>query len=458
MAINPKDLDILRPATSSVDRLKARKNRPKPWHTEMPIDAPETSQASRSISAEPLTSPEEARSGIETVLKESLQTTFLEHKKSSTEKEVEPKLSQSEDKGLKEVGPKLSQSRAKLKPEIKVEPRVRVKVEPQPEPLLKPKLSQTKVKVEPKSTFLGGIESLVGLQRNTLLFIYDSCRNQGSRVSPPITVQNAAAAVESTLAAVRKAIQRLEIKGFINRSSYKDGRGGWTCYELAESTYRDLLQIETRVKVEPMLSQTRVKVGPQPEPQPEPSLSSSSSDLFSNKDLTTTEANQDLWQSVTWQILAPHGFTETHLRQLQDSKVDPEKLQKSIEAFEFDLRVNKRTFQKGPVVVFMGIVRRGGEYAPPANFESEEDKLLRELVERKESAKNRKLELEKKALEFEFETWFENLSPSERDEIVPETSVIRSGTKAQEVTLKKYFQDKIWPELKAKLTKPGVEI
>ena len=92
---------------------------------------------------------------------------------------------------IDKVEPKLSQSDAKVepKPEPHHKPKLsqsEAKVEPQPEPLHKPKLSQSEAKVEPIGTF----ESLVGLQRNTLLFIFETCLISASNISGAFEISN----------------------------------------------------------------------------------------------------------------------------------------------------------------------------------------------------------------------------------------------------------------------------
>lgn len=203
------------------------------------------------------------------------------------EPKVEPKLGQTEVKLEPKVkpnpAPMLGQSEAKVEPIISQRKEALRKVEPKPEPIHKPKLSQTEVKVEPKAVF----EELVGLQRNVLIHFFEMCVRGGSRITPPVAISNLAIAVETTTSAGRKAIQRLEEKGFIIRATFKDGRGGWTKYEVKEEVYKTLLLSQTRAKVEPNISQSRVKVGTQVEPKPEPNVPYSNNSSL--KENTNTE-------------------------------------------------------------------------------------------------------------------------------------------------------------------------
>lgn len=71
------------------------------------------------------------------------------------------------------------------------------------------------------------------------------------RTTPPVAITNLAIATETTVSAGRKAIQRLVAKGFIVREAFKDGRGGWTKYELKEEAYKTLLLDNRITKLEP---------------------------------------------------------------------------------------------------------------------------------------------------------------------------------------------------------------
>jgi hypothetical protein len=159
---------------------------------------------------------------------------------------VEPKWSQTEAKVEPEPEPKWSQTEAKVEPRKSKKIQSRAKVEPEPEP----KWSQTEAKVEPKVRLAPHPSSVVGLQRKALLFLYESCRFLGSRITPPFAIQNIADGCKTSISATKKAIQRLIEKKILLRAEYKDGRSGWTRYELPASIYNALLHEETGAKVE----------------------------------------------------------------------------------------------------------------------------------------------------------------------------------------------------------------
>lgn len=70
---------------------------------------------------------------------------------------------------------------------------------------------------------------------------------------------------------------------------------------------------------------------------------------------------------------------------------------------------------------------------------------MRELVERSKEVKMRRELLEKEAFGFAFEEWIESLDSKTRNELVPVTSVIESGSKIQTMKLKEHFRLSVWP-------------
>ena len=291
-----------------------------------------------------------------------------------------------------ELEPKWSQSGAKVGTEL--EPKwsrdfpLQEKVEPQLEPHHEPKWSQSGAKVEPKSS----ISSLVGLQKKLIFFMFDASKQSRGRVTFPLSIQHISNFLETTSSATKKAIQRLEKKGVISRVEFKDGRAGWTKYELTDSIFQDLLLVESRAKAEPKWSQSGAKVGTELEPQLEPTSPSSSSINISNLKATTTgTAHAGLppeWESID---LSPLTDLQLHigvpqiLQLYRWGSIDVKTLQDSILHFSFDLEVNKshEKIQTDPLRFFMGILRREGVYNAPQNYESLRVRALREYLERK---------------------------------------------------------------------------
>ena len=82
---------------------------------------------------------------------------------------------------------------------------------------------------------------------------------------------------------------------------------------------------------------------------------------------------------------------------------------------------------------------------PLDHIETNSEALMREFVERAKDAKSRRELLEKEAFEFAFDEWIESLDSKRRDQLVPVTSVIESGSKIQTMKLKEHFRLSVWP-------------
>lgn len=377
-----------------------------------------------------------------------------------TEAKVELKWSQS---GVK-AEPNKSQSEVKVEPLKRALYESGVKVETKLEPQVESKWSQCEVKVETKVEPIAHSSSIVGLQRKALVFLYDSCRFSGSKISPPFAIQNIADACATSISATKKALQRLEQKRFIYRTEYKDGRSGWTRYQLPDGIYNELLQTESGAKVESKWGQTRAKVGTKVEPEPEPSGPSSSS-----KDLdliTTTTGKQDdssklapEWKAIDLTDLMGIRFGQSHVAQVaKQGLLSPEQFQESIYAFALDLEVNGkgREINGAPLNYFMGILRRG-PYTPPANYESPQIRQKRLYLEAKEREIKQLADLESRLEAVEFEEWRARLSVEEKARCVPVTDFAKVGSPGHNGQLKQYFYDNVWPERKLLVFQSGAK-
>ena len=359
----------------------------------------------------------------------------------------EPIMSQSGAKRKPLHEPIMSQSGANHEPKKFALTKNLKNHEPQPEPLHEPIMSQSGANHEPKNEFY----SLVGLQRNSLLFIFETCLENGSKISSPISASILASSLKSTVAAVRKATQRLEEKRFVIRSQFKDGRGGWTKYELPNAVYSELLTVKTRANHEPIMSQSGAKRKPQPEPQPEPSLSSSSRDLLLNNSTTTESvenSDADASESFDFSIVTEFGITSSTVNRCKElyPSVPNDQLCALIERFGKFMKTPDGKRVQNARGFFISLAEQLSKGVTPLDhIETNSEALMREFVERAKEAKQRREMLEKEAFEFAFEEWVETLDSKKRDELVTPNAVIESGSKFQTMKLKEHFRVHVWP-------------
>ncbi len=282
-----------------------------------------------------------------------------------------------------------------------------------------------------------------------------------------MSLEYIASICQTTKLSAHKSIQRLEAKGLIVRTEFKNGRGGWTRYELPESVYQDILHNENFSNLRTNLGQMQDKVGAQlrTELRTTGSSSSSSNNIYKN---TTTEEDSFIstvvessalppeWQEVNIEQLSPIGFTVTHLTQLAKSnKLPPAIVQDSIYAFAFDLEHNgkAKSIKVNPINFFMGILRSGQPYAAPGNYESPSDRSMRLYLEKKRADEQRKAAMEAELLETEFNEWSSSLTPEEKEQLLPLHILNQKHMSPKIAHLRTYYRDNVWPEKKNEIMK-----
>jgi len=356
-----------------------------------------------------------------------------------TTNEVKINLGQTGDKPRTELGTNLGQEKH-IASETSDKPRTELRTEP------RTNLGQT----QDNFPILCSFSSLVGLQRKITLFIYEACKISRSRVTCPLSTEHLAQSCETTKFSVQKTIQRLEIKKIILRNNFKNGRGGWTQYELSDAIFQDIIHEETQSKLRTNLGQTQDKPKTEPRTEPRTSLSSSSSSsyIINNKTTTTDPDQKKSELSPEWNLdidsLSSIGFTKNHLMQIADqNKLTPDMVQESIFAFAYDLTHNDtKKFATNPLNYFMGILRKGIPYAPPVGYESPQDAAMRQYLERQEAIKRQRQEMEQRAFELAFEEWVMQLEAEEKDRIIPQHA--RKFAPAAKSCLKEHFKKEIW--------------
>lgn len=258
-------------------------------------------------------------------------------------------------------------------------------------------------KVATKTTF----SELVGLQRNIIILICHECKNSRSRTTEALTLEYISIALKCSAGVVKTTIQRLEKKGCLLRKEFKNGRGGWSKYELPDSIYHDAIRTETDNKLTTKWQQTDNKVATKPATELATSLSSSSS--FLNIKETTTQLSDEWSFDIT--PYAKFGFMTSQLRQLASCGViSAADVEQSLIEFNYDLTNNALpAIKTGKINFLMGLLRSGHSYVSEG-FKTEQEAIISEMASRAESKR-------KKLLEDGFLAWEGNLSNEEKKEI-----------------------------------------
>jgi len=356
----------------------------------------------------------------------------------------EIKLRQSQDK----AETNLRQSRDEVNSKVGHK---KDKPKTQPKTVSNTNSRQTQDKLETIISFF----SLVGLQRQITFLIYETCKASRDKKTPPLSVEHIATSCKTTKSSIQKTVQRLEQKGIILRSNFKNGRGGWTQYELSEHVFQDILHNEIQYKFDTNLGQTQDKGETEPRTELRTNTSSSSGINILNKNTTTSEQKFKPGQlplSEDWNVidiipLQEIGFTKTHLLQVASQNKLPAKVvQDSIYAFAFDLQKNnKRSGIKGdPINFFMGILRNGKPYLPPSNYESPQDEAMRLYLEQMRTIEQRRAETENEVFELSFNDWFHSISDEEKKNLIPLEMRHMKNSALLEAQAKEHFKKELW--------------
>jgi hypothetical protein len=265
-------------------------------------------------------------------------------------------------------------------------------------------LQQSGNKVATKTAF----SELVGLQRDIIIFMYHECKNSRSRITEALTLEHISISIKHSTGSIRTTLQRLEKKECLLRVGFKNGRGGWSRYELPDSIYHDVLRSETGNKLATNSQQTSNKVASQLATQlaTSASSSSSSSDLIK----TTTTKLSDEW-NFDISPYAQFGFTISQIKQLALLNViSAADVEQSLIEFKYDFDNNALPpIKTGKLNFLMGLLRTGHLYVSEG-FKSEQEAIISEMARRAEGKR-------KKRLEEQFTAWEANLNELERKEI-----------------------------------------
>lgn len=288
---------------------------------------------------------------------------------------------------------------------------------------------QSNFKTDCKISFL----ELVTLQKELMILFYLDCKKNASRVTSPITLEYLFYQTSAPIKSLKSAIYRLEGKLLILRYQFKNGRGGWTRYEVPEYIYKQMYQLETDCKLTSNQLQSDFK--------PAAKLTAIENHYSSSNFITTIEEEN---QKIDINPLEHIGLTRKHLSHLKNCP--DEIIQESINHFAFGLKNNKRVGEyKEPLNVFIGTLRKGIPWVE-ANYVSQQEIAMKQLSEIKKREQERIAKLEEEMLNLEFDSWRMNLSEVEIVEICASR-----GRIPQDVAMKLHFKETLWPSIKNKI-------
>lgn len=249
------------------------------------------------------------------------------------------------------------------------------------------KLVRSQCKLEP----LESVTALAGAQRIVIEFLFERCLWNNSLVTPPITKQQLREGTQLLEDTALSAVKRLRKKAIIDRYAYKDGQAGWTQYQLADESYRELLHLH---QFSAKSVQSQSKVSSQVSSEVSARAPSSSSSFIKEELLKTNTENSaptsnELpkdWENVDCSAL--HEIKvflgKTHIRQIYSRKWcdTAQDLQESIDHFAFFMsNVKPDKAPKEPIAHFMAIMRDGHYYGRPEGYLSAEERSQQSKLE-----------------------------------------------------------------------------
>ena len=320
------------------------------------------------------------------------------------------------------------------------------KVRTQPRTQPRTKSEQTQNKPRTNSEQMRGVLSLIGIQDRMVKFIYNLCRIKGDRITNPITLSQLAIACETTTESAQVTSRRLMNKGFIRRFNFKNGRGGWTQYELLDDVYRELFNLETQNKLRTNPEQSQNKVSTQPSTQPRTTVPSSSSSNLINKTTTTTTAKEEVtkvpgpWTNIQVpQNLKEVGLGVSHIRQFYEKGVlSSEEVQNSINAFSYDLSTGKVKAKTSPLNFLVGVLLKQKYISEDHLKETQREiNIYLEKVKQFEVARE---ELDKVNKQKQFEKWLGTIPEDDYCKFVKYNKVVTKGSHYEQVMLREYWE------------------
>ena len=325
-----------------------------------------------------------------------------------------------------------------------------------------PELGLNSVGTEPKQS-LNGVENfdpaiLIGREKQLLLFLYSECQRTGSLCTNPLTVERVRESIEASTDAVKTATKRLISKGLISRSFRKNGRSGWVQYALPKTVHEKMLYLETVSK------RSRNGVGTESERRPEwgseQGLNPSSSSSISLYNKTTT-SDVEKFEFKLDEVLG-FGLTASAVSRCFElyPNIEKEKMQDLLNRFAQFMRSSEGKRVKNARGFLISLAEQMSKGMTPLDhIETPEAILMREMVVKKRAQKAEQELLEKEMQDFDFEDWWAELVPQDRDKLVPPNNIASPGSHSQKLLAKQVHAEKFWFERKKRaLDSGGAEV
>ncbi|MCF6768371.1 hypothetical protein L3V86_08345, partial [Thiotrichales bacterium 19S11-10] len=310
-------------------------------------------------------------------------------------------------------------------------------------------------------------DSLTGIQKKIIIYLYKSCENTRTRVTNEINIIQIQNSLNLGESSVKTSISRLKDKGCISINSRKDGRGGWCKYELEKSLFQSIEKYEQTFD-----SDKKPYI-----------YNNSNTNNIDNKERTNDSENIELINQMKREIenlnhqiqnktnetekrkhliessfskldfseLEEFGFKKSHLDQIESfGTVSAEIAQDSINHYAWALHnrkdeMKKYAPEKNRFKGLFGVLRKGNAWVEDGYIDP-----IDEAVQKSLEAKKKQLEKIKKQKEevflIDFNLWKESLSDADLKKI---NNQIKSKTQGRtsgamyDAAMKDHFKSNI---------------
>lgn len=289
--------------------------------------------------------------------------------------------------------------------------------------------------------------NLSGLQRDIVLTLYENCQILGGRVTQELSLEYLSKKTKGKKLSIKTSILRLKHKNYVKQVGFKNGRGGWTKYELHKQLHADIIHYYMYSNKTLNGEQTSDKLHSQPIAQPTSSASSSNSNINNTTTICSLTELDNNWKMINTEPLKDIGFSLNNLRQLINLN-NVSVVQDSIYKFAYTLKHNQKAQSyKNPLNVIMGVLRKGEAWSEP-NYESPQDRALRELYERKKTESEKRNQMRRELGDLMYPDWKQKLTPDEILTIAPKDKALNtSWDNSTDKLLRDHFDAEVLPKL-----------
>ena len=292
---------------------------------------------------------------------------------------------------------------------------------------------------------------LVGTQRHVFKYFFELAQKFASLKTPRLTLDSMSASTGLRETQIHSATKQLRQKGCIIISSRKDGRGGWVEYAVTQSAFDLWIRLENQHKRSQNEAGTESERSQQPGHKAIHEAPSSSRDLYIKN--TTTTSDVEKFEFKLDQV-SEFGLTASAVSRCFElyPNLENEKMQDLLNRFAQFMRSGDGKRIQNARGFFISLAEQMSKGMTPLDhIETAEAILIRELVSKRRAQKAEQDSLEKEIQDFDFEDWWSELLPQDRDLLVPPNNIALPGSSSQKLIAKQVHAEKFWPERRVRV-------